>query len=104
METESWSVNCGTARRKGRKQLRRTYRHRATSRLYIPVNGVVRNGDGSFTAWVTTDRRHFTERAVQLGEPLDGEYPVSRGLKRGELAVVDGAVFLSNILFAPPTD
>ena len=25
---------CGTARRKGRQQLRRTYRHRATSRLY----------------------------------------------------------------------
>ena len=72
--------------------------------IAIPVNGVVRNGDGSFTAWVTTDRRHFTERAVQLGEPLDGEYPVRRGLKRGELAVVDGAVFLSNILFAPPTD
>jgi hypothetical protein len=26
--------SCGTANRKGRKQLRGTYRHRATSRLY----------------------------------------------------------------------
>ena len=72
--------------------------------LAIPVNGVVRNGDGSFAAWVTTDRRRFTQRIVKLGEPLDGEYPVIEGLRRGELAVTDGAVFVSNILYAPPTD
>jgi len=72
--------------------------------IAIPMSGVVRNGDGSFSAWVTTDRRRFIERTVQLGEPLDGEYPVMRGLRRGELAVTDGAVFLSNILYAPPTD
>jgi hypothetical protein len=34
VETESWNLDCGTANRKGRKQLRGTYRHRATSRLY----------------------------------------------------------------------
>jgi len=72
--------------------------------IAIPVNGVVRNGDGSFAAWVTTDRRRFTQRIVSLGEPLDGQYPVLAGLKRGELAVTDGAVFVSNILYAPPTD
>jgi membrane fusion protein, heavy metal efflux system len=72
--------------------------------IAIPVNGAVRNGDGSYSVWVTTDRRRFIERTVQLGEPLDGEYPVIRGLRRGELAVTDGAVFLSNILYAPPTD
>jgi len=65
---------------------------------------VVRNGDGSFTAWVTTDRRRFTQRTLKLGEPLDGQYPVTEGLRRGELAVTDGAVFVSNILYAPPTD
>ncbi len=72
--------------------------------LAIPMNGVVRNGDGTFAAWVTTDRRHFTERLVAVGEPLDGQYPVLAGLARGELVVVDGAVFVSNILFAPPSD
>lgn len=72
--------------------------------LAIPMNGVVRNGDGSYVAWVTTDRRHFTQRNVTLGEPLDGQYPVVKGLQNGELAVTDGAVFLSNILYAPPTD
>jgi multidrug efflux pump subunit AcrA (membrane-fusion protein) len=68
------------------------------------VNGVVRNGDGSFAAWVTTDHRRFTQRIVELGEPLDGQYPVISGLQRGDLAVTDGAVFVSNILYAPPTD
>ena len=34
METESGFLDCDTARRKGRQQLRRTYHHRATSRLY----------------------------------------------------------------------
>ena len=34
VETESWHLDCGTANRKGRQQLRGTYRHRATSRLY----------------------------------------------------------------------
>ena len=34
VETESWNLDCGTANRKGWQQLRGTYRHRATSRLY----------------------------------------------------------------------
>jgi hypothetical protein len=34
VETELRNLNCGTANRKGRQQLRGTYRHRATSRLY----------------------------------------------------------------------
>jgi membrane fusion protein, heavy metal efflux system len=72
--------------------------------LAIPLNGVVRNGDGSFAAWVTTDRHRFTQRIVRLGDPLDGQYPVIQGLRRGELVVTDGAVFLSNILYAPPAD
>ena len=34
VETESWRLDCGTAIRKGRQQLRGAYHHRATSRLY----------------------------------------------------------------------
>jgi hypothetical protein len=43
VETESWNLDCGTANRKGRQQLRGTYRHRATSRLYdaLKVSKVV---------------------------------------------------------------
>src|SRR5260370_24053099 len=36
VETELWSSHLGTARRKGRKQTCPAYRHRATSRLYLP--------------------------------------------------------------------
>jgi membrane fusion protein, heavy metal efflux system len=78
--------------------------HDPVKSLAIPVNGVVRNGDGSFAAWITTDRRRFTQRSVKLGEPLDGQYPVVAGLQRGDLVVTDGAVFVSNILYAPPSD
>ena len=33
----------------------------------VPVDGVVREGDGTMTVWVTTDRRHFTKRTVKIG-------------------------------------
>jgi cobalt-zinc-cadmium efflux system membrane fusion protein len=72
--------------------------------IAIPMSGVVWNGDGTMAAWVTTDRRHFVQRIVKLGTQRDGQYQVLDGLQRGELAVTDGAVFLSNILYAPPTD
>jgi membrane fusion protein, heavy metal efflux system len=70
----------------------------------IPMTGVVRNGDGTMAAWVTTDRRRFVQRIITVGLQKDGRYQVIEGLKPGELAVTDGAIFLSNLLQAPPTD
>jgi len=70
----------------------------------IPINGVVREGDGTMTAWVTADRQHFIQKKVTLGLLKDGRYQVIEGLHAGELAVADGAVFLSNMLEAPPAD
>jgi cobalt-zinc-cadmium efflux system membrane fusion protein len=55
-------------------------------------------------AWVTTDRHRFSQRIIRLGLQTDGQYQVLEGLQRGELVVADGAVFLSNILYAPPAD
>ena len=78
--------------------------HAPAKSLSIPVNGAVRNTDGTFSAWVTTDHTRFVERTVKLGEAQDGYYPVLDGLKRGETVVTDGSVFLSNILYAPPSD
>jgi cobalt-zinc-cadmium efflux system membrane fusion protein len=72
--------------------------------LGIPVNGVVREGDGTMTAWVSTDRHHFEQRSVKLGLEEDGHYQVLDGLRGGESVVTDGAVFLDNMLQAPPTD
>lgn len=70
----------------------------------IPMSGVVRNGDGTMTAWVTTDRHRFVQRIITIGLQRDGEYQVLDGLQQGDVAVTDGAIFLSNMLQAPPTD
>jgi cobalt-zinc-cadmium efflux system membrane fusion protein len=70
----------------------------------LSANGVVRESDGTMTAWVTTDRRHFVQRVVKTGLRKDGQVQILEGLERGELAVTDGAVFLDNMLEAPPSD
>jgi cobalt-zinc-cadmium efflux system membrane fusion protein len=72
--------------------------------IAIPMNGVVRNGDGTMAAWVTLDRHRFTQRVLTIGQQRDGRYQVLEGLRQGEMVVADGAVFLSNILYAPPSD
>jgi membrane fusion protein, heavy metal efflux system len=70
----------------------------------IPANGVVREADGTMTAWVTTDRRRFEQRIIKIGLRSDDRVQVLEGVRRGELVVADGAVFLSNMLSAPPSD
>jgi cobalt-zinc-cadmium efflux system membrane fusion protein len=70
----------------------------------IPANGVVREADGTMTAWVTADRRRFEQRIIKIGLRNDDRVQVLEGLRRGELVVADGAVFLSNMLSAPPSD
>jgi membrane fusion protein, heavy metal efflux system len=70
----------------------------------IPANGVVREPDGTMTAWVTTDRRHFSQRVVKVGLRSGDQTEILEGLRPGELVVTDGAVFLSNMLEAPPSD
>jgi multidrug efflux pump subunit AcrA (membrane-fusion protein) len=70
----------------------------------IPENGVVREGDGTMTAWVTTDKRHFTQRIITTGLRENGRVQILHGLKTGELAVADGAIFLDNMLQTPSGD
>jgi len=70
----------------------------------LPANGVVRESDGTMTAWVTTDRQRFVQRIIKTGLRKDNRVQILDGLQRGELVVADGAVFLSNMLEAPPSD
>ncbi len=65
--------------------------------LALPADGVVRNGDGSFSIWVTTDSVHFTRRNVKLGLLQDGFDQILDGVQQGEQVVTKGAVFLSNM-------
>jgi membrane fusion protein, heavy metal efflux system len=62
----------------------------------IPLDGVVREGDGTMVVWVTADRRRFTKRAVQVGMVRDGYNQILEGLQAGELVATEGAIFLSN--------
>jgi membrane fusion protein, heavy metal efflux system len=66
----------------------------------VPVNGVVREGDGTMSVWVTgRDPHRFTRRSVRIGDQQDGYDEVLDGVKPGEAIAIDGAVFLSNILY-----
>jgi membrane fusion protein, heavy metal efflux system len=65
--------------------------------LALPLEGVVREGDGTMTAWVTNDRRRFAQRAIKIGMQKDGYRQILDGLQPGELVATDGAVFLSNM-------
>lgn len=78
--------------------------HNPVEATAIPANGVVRESDGTMTAWVTTDRRHFVQRVLKTGLRVDNQVQILGGLHPGELVVTDGAVFLSNMLQAPPSD
>ena len=66
--------------------------------LAVPANGVVREGDGTMTVWVTSDSRRFTKRTVKVGLQQDGWTQILEGLQPAETVVTDGAVFLSNKL------
>ena len=68
----------------------------------LPASGVVREGDGSMTVWVTTDGTHFTQRMVHVGITRDGFDQITDGLRPGERVVTNGAVFLDNMLVADP--
>jgi membrane fusion protein, heavy metal efflux system len=72
--------------------------------IAIPTTGVDRNSDGTYEAWITTDSHIFALRTVKIGLEYDGQYQVLDGLSAGEQVVTSGAVFISNILFAPPSD
>jgi cobalt-zinc-cadmium efflux system membrane fusion protein len=66
--------------------------------LAVPVNGVVREGDGTMTVWVTADRRHFTKRTVKIGIQYDGYHQILEGLQPGEIVATESALFMNNAL------
>jgi cobalt-zinc-cadmium efflux system membrane fusion protein len=66
--------------------------------LAVPEDGVVREGDGTMTVWVTGDGRRFVKRTVETGIRQNGWVQILNGLQPGETVVTEGAVFLSNKL------
>ena len=68
--------------------------------LAAPLDGVVREGDGTIIVWVTKDRRRFEKRIVQIGRRDGGYNQIIQGLQPGDLIATDGALFLSNLFAA----
>jgi membrane fusion protein, heavy metal efflux system len=66
----------------------------------VPFAGVVREGDGTMTVWVTTDNQHLVKRTVKVGLQQEGLDQIVEGLAAGERVATDGALFLSNALTA----
>ena len=66
----------------------------------VPLDGVIREGDGTMTVWVTTDRRRLVKRTVKVGLEQDGFDQILEGLQPGELVATEGALFLSNAITA----
>jgi cobalt-zinc-cadmium efflux system membrane fusion protein len=64
----------------------------------MPLDGVVREGDGSMTVWVTADGHHFSQRTVKLGLQSDGYDQVVEGVRLGDRVVVKGAIILDNMV------
>jgi cobalt-zinc-cadmium efflux system membrane fusion protein len=70
----------------------------------IPADGVVREGDGTMTAWVATDRQHFQQRVIKVGLLRNGFVQVLSGLVPGDEVVTKGALYLDNLLSTTPDD
>jgi cobalt-zinc-cadmium efflux system membrane fusion protein len=66
--------------------------------ISVPDAGVVREGDGTMTVFVTQDGRSFKRRAVKIGLAQNGFTQIAEGLNAGEKVAADGALFLSNAL------
>jgi len=64
----------------------------------VPVAGVVREGDGTMTVWVTGDRKRLVRRAVKIGLQQDGFAQILDGLRPGELVATEAALYLNNAL------
>ena len=66
----------------------------------VPLDGVVRAGDGTMTVWVNVRDRQLVRRTVKVGLQQDGLQQILEGLKLGERVATQDALFLNNALTA----
>jgi cobalt-zinc-cadmium efflux system membrane fusion protein len=70
----------------------------------VPLDAVVREGDGTLSMWVVGSDPHvFVHRSVKIGLQQDGYDQILEGVAPGESVAVNGAIFLSNILYGGAT-
>jgi cobalt-zinc-cadmium efflux system membrane fusion protein len=66
------------------------------SAVAVPVDGIVREGDGTMTVWFATDGHHFRKGMVKVGLQHAGYDQILEGVESGARIVTKGAVFLDN--------
>jgi cobalt-zinc-cadmium efflux system membrane fusion protein len=66
------------------------------SALAVPVDGIVREGDGTMTVWFATDGHRFRKGMVKVGLQHAGYDQILEGVGSGARIVTKGAVFLDN--------
>jgi cobalt-zinc-cadmium efflux system membrane fusion protein len=64
------------------------------SGVAVPMEGVVREGNGTMTVWLATDGHHFMKRTVKVGLQYAGYDQILEGVGPGAQIVTKGAVFL----------
>src|SRR5262249_34901041 len=62
--------------------------------LAVPQDGVVREGDGTMTVWVTAGRHKYTKRVVKTGLSHQGFVEIRDGLKEENLVATDGSLLM----------
>ncbi len=58
--------------------------------LLVPQQAVLRTGDGQAQAWVLNGANQASLRPITVGDVVDHQYVVAKGLKAGETLVVEG--------------
>jgi len=64
----------------------------------VPLDALVREGDGTMSVWVVTGERRMVRRTVKTGIRTSRLAQITEGLQEGELIASTGAIFLSNLL------
>jgi cobalt-zinc-cadmium efflux system membrane fusion protein len=67
------------------------------SAMAVPVDGIVREGDGTMTVWFATDGHHFRRGMVKIGLQHAGYDQILEGVGSGSRIVTKGAIFLDNL-------
>jgi membrane fusion protein, heavy metal efflux system len=64
------------------------------SGVAVPMDGVVREGNGTMTVWLAMDGHHFTKKTIKVGMQYAGYDQILEGVGSGAQIVTKGAVFL----------
>lgn len=64
--------------------------------IAVPLEAVVREGDGSLSVWVREGPNSFDRRSIETGASQDGYWQIVHGLTAGERVVAEGGLFLSS--------